>query len=304
MNRENDPRVVLALGVTVLLWASSFIVIRYAGSDFGPGSMALLRMVVGAPALGAIAARRGVVLPPRRAWPLVAAWGVAWFCGYNVALNAAERMIDAGTAAIAVNLAPLLVVLAAGVILKEGFPPQLVVGAPVAFAGVALISTQSFTGRVSLAGLALALAAAGLYAGSALAQKHLLRVVDATTLTWLGATAGTVALLPWTGQLLSDLGAARWTSTLSVVYLGVFPTAIAFTTWAYALMRTPAGRTAASTYVVPTLTVALSWALLGEVPGPVVLLGGAVCLAGVFVTRLPSTGPHGPGDDRVRGAEG
>ncbi len=69
------------------------------------------------------------------------------------------------------------------------------------------------------------------------------------------------------------------------IYLGVFPTAIAFTTWAYALSRTTAGRMGALTYLVPPLAVLLGWVLLGEVPPVAALAGGALCLAGVALTR-------------------
>jgi drug/metabolite transporter (DMT)-like permease len=70
--------------------------------------------------------------------------------------------------------------------------------------------------------------------------------------------------------------------------MGLFPTAIAFLTWSYALSRTSAGRLATSSYVVPALAVLLSWLLLGEVPVPLAFVGGALCLAGVAVTRLPA----------------
>lgn len=287
-DRSNAPTVLAAAAVTMLLWASAFVAVRGAGPHFDPGAMALLRMLVGSAVLTLIAVRAGVRRPPRRTWPLIAAWGVAWFGLYNLALNAAETRLDAGTTAMLVNLAPLLVVLAGGVLLREGFPRALVIGAPVSFAGVLLIGVASSSGRTGPGGVLLALAAAVLYAGAALLQKHLLRVVGATTLTWLGALAGTIMLLPWAPRLLADLGSADRGATLAVVYLGVFPTAIAFTTWAYVLGRTSAGRTAATSYLVPAIVVLLSWVVLAEVPTPVMLLGGALCLLGVFITRLPS----------------
>jgi drug/metabolite transporter (DMT)-like permease len=73
-----------------------------------------------------------------------------------------------------------------------------------------------------------------------------------------------------------------------VVYLGVFPTAIAFSTWAYALARTTAGRLSASSYLVPGLAVLMSWLVLSEVPTPLAMLGGLLCLVGVAVTRWPA----------------
>ena len=53
----------------------------------------------------------------------------------------------------------------------------------------------------------------------------------------------------------------------------------------YALSRTTAGRMGATTYLVPPLAVLMGWIVLGEVPPPLALLGGVLCLAGVAVSR-------------------
>ncbi|MDO5627881.1 MAG: DMT family transporter [Mobilicoccus sp.] len=286
-DRANTLPVLAAALTTMVLWASAFVVIRGVGPHYDPGAMALLRMLVGSVALGVIALVNGVRLPPRRFLLPTFAWGVAWFGLYNLALNAAGRQIDAGTTAMLVNLAPLIVVILGGLLLGEGFPRRLILGAPLAFLGVVLIGSASSTGQAAAGGVALAIAAAVLYGGSALVQKRLLHTVDATTLTWLGALAGTVSLLPWAPCLITDVSSAPLPATLAVVYLGVFPTAIAFTTWAFVLSRTTAGRTAATSYLVPAIAIVLSWALLGEVPTPIKLIGGALCLLGVFITRLP-----------------
>ena len=96
---------------------------------------------------------------------------------------------------------------------------------------------------------------------------------------------GAVACLPFCGQLVSQVTTAPLYATLSVCYLGVFPTAVGFTTWAYALARTPAGKMGATTYLIPAITVLLSWAVLGQVPGWLALSGGALCLVGVAISR-------------------
>lgn len=283
----HSPAVLAAAAVTVVLWASSFIAIRAALPYYAPGSMALLRMAVGSVGLGAIALVSGVRWPSRRDLPKVAAWGIAWFAIYTWALNTAEQQIDAGTAATLVNLAPLIVVALAGM-LGEGFPRPLLIGAPVSFLGVVLIGVAGSSGHHTLTGLLLALLAAVIYATATLGQKFLLRTADATTMTWIGATCGALALLPFSGRLVHDVGVAPLPATLAVVYMGVFPTAVAFTTWGFVLQRSSAGRTAATTYVVPAVAIVLSWLLLGEVPTPLMLLGGVLCLLGVFLTRLPS----------------
>lgn len=299
--RPQGALVLVAALVTVVLWASAFIGIRGAGADFDPGSLALLRMAVGSAVLAIIAVRHGIRLPARRHRLLAAVWGVGWFCVYNLALNAAERTLDAGTAAMVVNLAPLMVVIFSGLFLREGFPRPLVVGAPVAFLGVVLIGVDSTSGDgPDIIGLLLALLAAVMYAGCTLLQKHLLSAgSDSTTLTFLGAVAGTVALLPWSGGLIGTLRTAPLDATLWVVYLGIFPTAIAFTTWAYVLQRSTAGQTSATTYVVPAIAILMSWAILDEAPTPMMFLGGALCLLGVLITRMRRGGErraHGPAD--------
>jgi drug/metabolite transporter (DMT)-like permease len=284
-----------ALGVTVVLWASAFVGIRAAAHDFSPGGLTLGRIAVGTVALTVMLAvvrrgRRPARLPRGRTLALVAVWGVAWFGGYNVALNAAEQHLDAGTAALLVNIAPMLVAVLAGLLLGEGFPRRLMAGIVVAFAGVALIGVATSDGRFDALGVVLGLVAAFVYAGSAVLQKHLLPQVDALTMTWLGCLAGTLASLPFLPALVREVAAAPASSVGAVVYLGVFPTAIAFSTWGYALARSSAGRTAATTYAVPPLVVLMSWLLLDEVPPAAALAGGVLALAGVAVATLRRRG--------------
>jgi drug/metabolite transporter (DMT)-like permease len=103
--RAERLTVVLAGLVTVCVWASAFVGIRFAGRDLSPGALALGRLVVGSLSLGALMLARRERLPERRAIGGTVLCGVLWFGVYNVALNAAERRVDAGTAALLVNTA-------------------------------------------------------------------------------------------------------------------------------------------------------------------------------------------------------
>jgi len=294
-----DGLIWLAIAVTVVLWASAFIGIRAAGTDFSAGGLTLGRILVGTVALTAVLLvvrgrrrARGIDggptsrLPRGRLLLLVVAWGIAWFGAYNVTLNAAEQLIDAGTAALLVNIAPMLIAVLAGFLLGEGFPRRLMVGMALAFVGVAVIAASTSTGTFNAVGVALGVASAVLYAGAATLQKRLLPRVDALTMTWLGCLAGTIACLPFAPALVREAAEASSSSILAVVYLGVFPTAIAFLTWGYVLARSTAGRTAASTYAVPPIVVLMSWLVLDELPPAIALLGGALALAGVAVATL------------------
>ncbi|MQA36065.1 DMT family transporter, partial [Modestobacter roseus] len=157
MPAPRRPLVLLAVAVTVLAWASAFIGIRAVGEDLSPGALALGRLLVGAAVLGLLLVRRGWVAPTPGEWRLLLVCGVGWFGIYNVALNAAEQHLDAGTTAMLVNIGPLLIALLAGVLLGEGFPRWLMIGLAVAFVGVLLIGLATRESGADLAGVLLCL---------------------------------------------------------------------------------------------------------------------------------------------------
>ncbi|UOE45521.1 DMT family transporter [Agromyces larvae] len=286
--RALDWRVLFATAVVLVLWASAFIAIRGIGDALSPGALALGRQLVGALALIAVAIWRRPAMPRGRGLVLVIAYGVLWFAGYTLALNVAERHLDAGTTAMLVNIAPLLVALVAGIVLNEGFPRPLIVGIGIAFAGVVVIALGGTGAHGDATGIALGLVAAALYASGVLVQKVALRTTDALAATWLGCAVGAVALLPFLPQLVGEVGQAPPGALAATVYLGIFPTAIAFLLWAWVLQRSTAGATASATLAVPAIVVLLSWLLLGELPTAAGLIGGALCLAGVAWSRRRS----------------
>ncbi len=281
-----DRRALAAAGVTVVLWASAFVSIRAAAPYFSPGALALGRLLAGSAVLCAILLARREGWPPRGAWPGIAGAGVLWFGLYMVVLNWGEREVDAGTAAMVVNVGPVLIALLGGWLLKEGFPRNLMAGMAVSFAGAVVVGiSMSDGGRSSILGVLLCLVAAVSYAAGVICQKPALRHASALQVTAFSCFIGTAACLPFAGRLVQEAAAAPLPALLNVVYLGVFPTALAFTTWAYALARTTAGKMGATTYIVPALVVLMSWTVLGEVPGWLTFAGGLLCLAGVAVSR-------------------
>ena len=276
--------------VSVVLWASAFVAIRSAGQEYSPGALALGRLVSGALALGVIWAIRREGLPPRAAWRGILLSGLLWFGFYMVVLNWGEQQVDAGTAALVVNVGPLLIALLGARLLGDPMPPRLLAGMAVSFAGAVTVGLSMSGGGNSVLGVVLCLLAAVAYASGVVAQKPALGHASALQVTTFGCLVGAVACLPFAGQLAHEVVRAPASATLNMVYLGVFPTALAFTTWAYALARTTASRMGVTTYAVPALVVLMSWLVLGEVPGALTLGGGALCLAGVAVSRSRTRG--------------
>jgi drug/metabolite transporter (DMT)-like permease len=274
--------------VTVVLWASAFVGIRAVAGDLSPGSLALGRLLVGAIALGIVVLIRQPGRPSRRALPFIVASGILWFAGYNVALNAGERYVDAGTAAMLVNVGPILIAILGGLFLAEGFPPRLIAGSLVAFAGatvIGLATSSEGAGPDAGLGIVLCLLAAVAYAVGVVLQKPAVRDTPALLVTWLACLVGAAVLVPFAPQLAGELGPASPEALAWLVYLGVFPTAIAFTTWAFALNRTTAGRLGSTTYLVPAIAIVMGWFVLGEIPPIAALVGGAIAIGGVVIAR-------------------
>jgi drug/metabolite transporter (DMT)-like permease len=294
---EASPRsralLIGAIAFTLLAWASAFVVIRGVAPFLPGGALALGRLGVGTVALGVIAlVQHRWLAPTAREWLQVVVYGVAWFGAYNVTLNLAEHSLDAGTTAMIVNIGPILIALGAGVFLGEGIPKWLAIGAGVAFLGVVLIglATALTSARgIDPVGVVWSLVAAVTYATGVLVQKPAIRRLPAGQVTFLGCAIGMLACLPFAGQLASSLAAAPVSAVLGVVYLGLVPTALGFSTWAYALQRTPAGRLSISTYIVPPIAIVLALLVFGEIPAPLAIVGGVICLAGVAVSRRRSS---------------
>ncbi|WP_327260338.1 DMT family transporter [Streptomyces sp. NBC_01232] len=302
------PPGVLTVGAvtfTVFAWASAFVSIRSAGAAYSPGALALGRLLAASLVLVVLLLVRRQGLPPREAWRGIVVSGVVWFCGYTIALNWGERLVDAGTASLLVNTGPILMALLAARLLGEALPPRLLVGMAVSFAGAVVVGLSMSSGEggsTSVLGVGLCLIAAVAYATGVIAQKPALSYGTPLQITAFACLTGTVACLPFTGQLLAEIPKAPVSATLNMLYLGVVPTALAFTTWTYALARMPAGRLGATTYAVPAIVVLLSWGLLGEVPAWLTLLGGVLCLAGVAVSRYAPRSPRTPAEDSPLGA--
>ena len=276
----------LAVATTLVLWASAFVAIRHLGEQFSPGALSLGRLVVGSLVLGTVLATRGWVRPRREDWLPLVTIGLLWFGVYNVALNEGERRVDAGTAAMLIQLSPVLIAVLAVLFLRERSAPTLWAGLVVAFAGVAVISLATSSGSDrDVLGVLLCLVSAAAYSVSVILQKPLLSRMPAIQVTWIACTVGAVACLPFAGQLVRDASAAPAADLGWVVYLGVLPTAIAFTTYAYALTHMSASSLGVTTYLVPPITVVMAWLLLAETPPALAYVGGALALVGVALAR-------------------
>ena len=299
----NTKSASFAAAGTVLLWASAFPAISVAVRGLGPAGLAVARLSVASAVLALAAPLMGVRRPKLRDLPLIALCGLAGMTGYQLLLNAGERVVPAGTASLLVATAPVYASLLAVAFLGERSSRRRWAGSAVALAGTALIAASHGLGFGASA--LVVLGAAVLQGVFHTAQKPLLARYTGFEVTAYAMWAGTLFILPWTGSLVRALwgpGAHAGGAAIgSAVFLGVAPSAAGFVLWAYAMARMDVGRVTVSLYLVPAAAIGIALAWLGQVPGPAELIGGAIALAGVVLARGVAEHSRVPADDEDRG---
>ncbi len=285
MKRPGDYRVLLALGVTIVIWSSAFAGIRASLEAYTPGHVALLRFLVGSLLLIFYAVSVRMPLPSWRDLPAVLVGGFLGFTVYHVGLSYGEVTVEAGSASLLIASVPVFTALLATGFLNERLGKLGWVGTAVSFLGVALISLGEGSGLGLDPGTVPILVAAIGESLFFVFQKPYLEKYGSLRFTTYSIWAGTLFMLVFLPGLSGEIQAAPLGATLSVVYLGVFPTVIAYIALAYAFARMPASNAASFLYLVPVLAFLVAWVWLGEVPTALSVIGGVISLSGVILVN-------------------
>jgi drug/metabolite transporter (DMT)-like permease len=294
-----------ALATTVVLWASAFAAIREAVRALGWEHLSVLRLLLAALVLGALAAYRRVGWPARRDLPLLALCALSGMTAYQVLLNAGEVTVPAATASLLVNVSPIFTALLALALLGERLTPMGWCGVGIGFAGATIIALAAGGGVHLSGGALLVLGAALAQATFFVSQKALLVRYGSLAVTAWAMGLGAAMALPLGGGLSTDVGAAPAGALVAVAFLAFGASALGFLTWAYAVARIDVTAAASTLYAVPPVAALVGWVALGEVPSAMTAVGGAVALAGVAITarsRRPQAASRAPVRPAMAGA--
>lgn len=277
-------KIPLALGIAIFSWACAWVSVRAAVAFIAPAHLALARYVVASLVLLPLALWRRPRLE-RRDVGVVAALGLCGFTFYNLCVNSGEQTITAGAAALIASAIPIFSTLGARLFLGEQVSRRAWAGIALGLSGVALIATGE-KGGIGLSSGALLVVMATLCAAAyGLLQKRLLTRYHALDLTTFAIWFGTLGLLPFAGGIVADLRAAPASALGHIAFLGVFPGAIGYVLWSYCLSELPLAQVTSFLYLLPALSIALGWRILGELPAPLSLAGGALALGGVITAN-------------------
>ena len=279
-----DGLTLLAAGVTILAWSSSFAAIAYGLQAFTPAELSLLRFLIASAVFAVPVAAGWIKLPPLRDWPAVLALGLIGITVYQLTLGYAMTRISVGATAVVIALSPGVTSALAALRLGEEISRSARIGLAVAFAGVVLITIGA--GRdVRFEPMTLLLLISVL--GTSIYfvfQKPLLVRTSATGFTVASIFAGTLGLLPFGANLPAKIALVPHAQLWAALYLGLVPTIFGYLAWNFALSRAPASKVSSFMYVQPLVASFIAWLWLGQVPTWLTAAGGLLAIAGVVLT--------------------
>jgi drug/metabolite transporter (DMT)-like permease len=274
----------------MLIWAGNFVVVKSALLELPPVGFTTIRFLVAAAALLVVCRlREGSVLLPRRDVLPVAALGAIGFGIYQPLWTIGLTQTTAGDSALLLAATPIFTLLIAAAIGSDVLTRARLIGALVAFGGVAVVVLAGSDGGPGgrLAGNVITLIAAACWAVYVAFGASVLRRHSPLRATAWGVFFGSLVMLPLGAWQLAaaDLGAITIASPLAVLYAGLGSIALGNVVQFRGVKVIGPARTANLQFLVPALTVGLAALFLHEHIRPEQVLGGAVIVLGILIAR-------------------
>jgi drug/metabolite transporter (DMT)-like permease len=274
----------------VLVWSANFVIVKAALGVMGPLTFTTGRYAIATAALFLLLRwRHGTITwPGRIGWQLLGL-GMLGFGCYQVLWTVGLTQMTAGDSALIIAVSPVLTALLAGALGMDRLTPPKIAGALVAFAGVAIVIIAGHDLRLgsSLAGDALTVAAATLWAVYIVSGTRTLRHIDPLSATAWAVLGGCLFLLPFGAWELVTAPPAGvpLQAFAGMLYSGMLAAGVANVLVFNAIRLVGPTRAAAMQLLVPAGAVVLGAIALQETVGTWQILGGVVIVVGVSLTR-------------------
>jgi len=286
--RSQSTKVILAFAAVYLIWGSTYLAIRFAVETIPPFLMAGVRFFIAGSLLYAWLRLRGVSAPSFAQWKAMGIVGVLLIAVGNGAVSWAEQTVPSGLTALIIALIPLWFVIIEW--FQYGVRPtsKVVLGLALGFVGmIVLIDPARITDSGHVDPVGTAVVALGTIAWAVGSMYS--RTAERPTRPLLGTamqmlTGGGVLILVsiLTGEPAAfDISQASVLSVASLVYLIVFGSLIAFTSYIWLLRAASPARVATYAYVNPIIAVVLGWLLADELLNGRIIVAAVIIVAGV-----------------------
>ena len=276
----------------VVMWASSFTVIKSAYDEFTPLAFAAVRFVVASLGMLTLLAILRRPLAVARADLLRAAIVGVFHVGlYQIFFSVGLQHTTASNSVLIISVSPVITALLVWFTRAEPITWRQWAGIGLALAGV-FILVQAGSGPAGghLKGDLITLLAAGSYAVTPVLVLPLLRRYATVTVMAIGMLFGTIVLLV---AALPELARQTWDVTpvawLQLGYAAIGAGTLGYLFWYEGIGRIGPTRVAAYSYLIPALGVLVAVAVLHETFTPAHVVGAIVAMIGVGLARWPTS---------------
>ena len=286
----------MLMTIVILIWAGSFVCIRIGLKEMPPATLALGRFIVASPLVVGymFLTQRKMAwknIPLKKDFILYVALGVSGGSLLYVLQFYSLKFITSTAGSILINLNVVFTTLLSAAFLKETMTKRKLIGVLLAFSGVVVLATKNThnpsSGSFGPMGALLMAGAAFCWAAYTILSKKALDRYSATAVTSITFCMGTLFLLPFAlaETSLEALLNASLITWLSILYLAVPSSVIAYISWNYVLARIDTTKLAVSLYMIPIPTAILSYFILGETVTSTLVLGGILVITGILLTE-------------------
>lgn len=275
-----------------LVWGLNFIVVKFATGIFAPLAFNSARILLAVAVLWAIFLGRRIPLPSQRDMLRMLLLGMLGNGLYQILWVEGMALTRASDAALLVAASPAFIEIIGWVRGHERAGVRGISGIALSLLGIGLVvlgTANGATRQSTLPGNALILGSVLCWSFYSVFLKPLTERVDGLTLSAVTMTGGLIPILIVAAPSLS---ATRWSAVptigwAAVAYSGLIALVVGYLCWYRGVRVLGATRTAMYSNLQPLVAMLAAWALLGETPRAMQLMGALLIIGGLLLTRLP-----------------
>ncbi|MBS4191978.1 DMT family transporter [Bacillus sp. FJAT-49705] len=284
-----NAKAFLLASFTVIIWGSTFAAIRASlHGGYSSGHLILVRYLIASGIFVLYALWPGVKfrLPKKEDLLRISILAFIGISIYHIGVTFGEQTVSAGTAGMLIGSTPIFSAVLAVIVLKERLGILGWVGLGIGFIGIVIITFGSGESLRISQGALLILMSAIATSVFFVFQKPLLNRYHPIELTAYFTWIGTLPFLIFSPGLFQELQHATMEAHLSAIFVGVFPAAIGYVTWALALSMGKASSVTSLLYLEPIIAIIVAWIWLDEWPSTISIIGGIIAISGVLFVNL------------------